>query len=126
MNEWQTWWAEILAEYDFSIQYCKKKDNSWADILSRRSDFVKRKAEQKEQTMLQTNKKKQLEYVYYHTTQIEEFLNEQIKKKISQNRFMKKIIRKIEEHFEMKITKKLLLFQELIYVLLTTRKKMIE
>ena len=39
---------------------------------------------------------------------------------------MKKIIKKIEEHFKMKIMKKLLLFQKLIYVLLTTRKKMIE
>ena len=82
LNEWQTWWAEILAEYDFIIQHCKKKNNSWADILNRKSDFIKREIEQKKQTMLQTNKKKQLEYVYYHTTQIEEFLNEQIKKKI--------------------------------------------
>ena len=39
---------------------------------------------------------------------------------------MKKIIKKIEEHFKMKIVKKLLLFQELIYMLFTTRKKMIE
>ena len=52
LNEWQAWWAKILTEYDFIIQYCKKKDNNWADILSRRSDFVKRKIEEKEQAML--------------------------------------------------------------------------
>ena len=28
LNEWQAWWAETLAEYNFIIQYCKKKDNS--------------------------------------------------------------------------------------------------
>ena len=32
----------------------------------------------------------------------------------------------IDEHFKMKITKKLLLFQELIYVFLAMRKKMIQ
>ena len=42
------------------------------------------------------------------------------------DKFMKKIIRKIEKYFKIKIVKKLLLFQELIYMLLTTRKKMIE
>src|SRR5204863_8384528 len=39
---------------------------------------------------------------------------------------MKKIIKKIEEHFEMKIAKKLLLFQKLIYMSSATRKKMIK
>src|SRR6266487_4259289 len=39
---------------------------------------------------------------------------------------MKKIIREIKKHSEMKVMKKLLLFQELIYVLSATRKKMIE
>ena len=52
LNEQQAQWAETLAEYDFIIQYCKKKNNSWADILSRRSDFVKREVKKKEQTML--------------------------------------------------------------------------
>ena len=55
LNEWQTWWAETLAEYDFIIQYCKEKNNSWADILSRWSDFVKKETEKKEQIMLWTN-----------------------------------------------------------------------
>ena len=52
-------------------------------------------------------------------------MNEQIKK-ILQDKFIKKIINKINEYFEMKITKKLLLFQELIYVLSATRKKVIQ
>ena len=47
LNEQQTWWAEILTEYDFIIQYCKEKNNSWADILSRKSDLVKKEAEEK-------------------------------------------------------------------------------
>ena len=76
--------------------------------------------------MLQINQKKQLEYAHYWFIQIEESLNKQIRKKTSWDRFMKKIIRKIEEHSEMKIVKKLLLFQELIYVSSATRKKMIE
>ena len=76
--------------------------------------------------MLQKNKKKQLEYIHCQIIQIEKFLNEQIKKKISQDRFTKKIIRKIEKYSEMKIVKKLLLFQKLIYVSSATRKKMIE
>ena len=38
---------------------------------------------------------------------------------------MKKIINEINEYFEMKIVKKLLLFQELIYVSSATRKKTI-
>ena len=49
---------KILAEYDFIIQHCKKKDNSWADILNRKSDFIKRKIKEKEQAMLQINQKK--------------------------------------------------------------------
>ena len=53
-------------------------------------------------------------------------MNEQIKKKILQDKFTKKIVKKINKYFEMKITKKLLLFQELIYMLSATRKKMIE
>ena len=28
LNEWQAQWTETLAEYDFIIQHCKKKDNS--------------------------------------------------------------------------------------------------
>ena len=39
---------------------------------------------------------------------------------------MKKIIRKIEKHFKIKVVKKLLLFQKLIYMLSATRKKMIK
>ena len=64
LNEWQAWWAKILAEYDFIIQHCKKKDNSWADILNRKSDFVKKETEEKEQAMLRTNQEKQIEYVH--------------------------------------------------------------
>ena len=52
LNEWQAWWAEILAEYDFVIQYYKRKNNSWTDILSKRSDFIKRKIKKKKQAML--------------------------------------------------------------------------
>ena len=64
LNEQQAQWAEILAKYDFIIQHCKEKNNSWADILSRRSDFVKRKVKEEEQTMLQANQKEQLEYAH--------------------------------------------------------------
>ena len=53
-------------------------------------------------------------------------MNKQIKKKISQDRLIKKIIRKIKEHFKIKIVKKLLLFQKLIYMSSATRKKMIK
>ena len=126
LNEQQAWWAETLAEYNFAIQYCKEKNNNWADILSRRSDFIRKETEEKNQTMLQTNQEEQLEYVHCWIIKIEEFLNKQIKKKISWDRFTKKIIRKIEKYFEMKVTKKLLLFQELIYVSSATRKKMIK
>src|SRR5947207_14441194 len=76
--------------------------------------------------MLQTNQEKQLEYVHCQIIQIKKSLNKQIKKKISQDKFTKKIIRKIKKHSEMKIIKKLLLFQELIYMSSATRKKMIE
>ena len=58
LNEWQTWWAETLAEYDFIIQYCKKKDNNWADILSRKSDFIKKTENLQEQIILQENQDK--------------------------------------------------------------------
>ncbi len=46
LNKWQAWWAETLAEYDFVIQYCKEKNNSWTDILSRRSDFIKEESKE--------------------------------------------------------------------------------
>ena len=52
LNEWQAQWAETLAEYDFIIQHCREKNNSWADILNRKSDFIKKKFELKKQTML--------------------------------------------------------------------------
>ena len=65
LNEWQAWWTETLTEYNFIIQHCKEKNNSWTNILSRKSDFIKKEIKQKEQTMLQINKKKQLEYAYY-------------------------------------------------------------
>src|SRR5438477_6857932 len=39
---------------------------------------------------------------------------------------MKKIIRKIKKHLKIKVVKKLLLFQKLIYMSSATRKKMIE
>ena len=58
LNEQQAQWAEILAEYDFIIQYYKEKDNNWADILNRKSDFVKKEIKKKEQAMLQINQKK--------------------------------------------------------------------
>src|SRR5436190_22560424 len=76
--------------------------------------------------MLQTNKQEQLKYTHCQIIQIEKFLNKQIKKKISQDKFTKKIIRKIEKHSEMKIVKKLLLFQKLIYMSSATRKKMMK
>ena len=56
LNEQQAWWAEILAEYNFIIQHCKRKDNNWTDILNGRSDFIKKEIKQKEQTILQINK----------------------------------------------------------------------
>ena len=126
LNEQQAWWVKTLAEYDFTIQYCKEKNNSWADILSRRSDFVKEEIEEKKQAMLQINQEKWLEYAHCWLISSEELLNEQIKKKTSWDRFMKKIIEKIEKHSEMKIIKKLLLFQELIYMSSATRKKVIQ
>ena len=52
-------------------------------------------------------------------------INKQIRKEILQDKFTKKIIKKINKHSEMKIVKKLLLFQELIYVSSTTRKEVI-
>ena len=75
--------------------------------------------------MLQTNKEEQLEYAHCWITQVKKFLNEQIRKEISRNKFTKKIINEINKYSEMKIMKKLLLFQELIYVSFTTRKKVI-
>ena len=42
LNKWQAQWAKILVEYDFIIQYCKEKNNSWTDILNRKSDFIKK------------------------------------------------------------------------------------
>ena len=126
LNEQQAQWTETLTEYDFTIQYCKEKNNSWTDILNRKSDFIKEKIKQEKQTMLQTNKEKQLKYTHCQIIQIKKLLNKQIKKKISQDRFTKKIIKKIKKYSEMKIIKKLLLFQELIYVSSATRKKMIE
>ena len=126
MNEQQAWWTETLAEYNFIIQYCKEKDNNWADILSRRSDFIKKEIKEKKQAMLRTNQEEQIKYAHCQIIWTEEFLNKQIRKEISQDKFMKKIIRKIEEHFKMKITKKLLLFQKLIYMSSATRKKIIK
>ena len=76
--------------------------------------------------MLQTNENEQLKYVHCRITQTKEFLNEQIRKKISRNKFTKKIVNEINKHFKMKITKKLLLFQELIYMSSATRKEIIQ
>src|SRR5436190_20263330 len=76
--------------------------------------------------MLQANQEKQLKYIHCQITQIKKFLNKQIKKKISQDRFTKKIIREIEKHLKMKVAKKLLLFQKLIYMSSAIKKKMIE
>ena len=64
LNEWQAWWAETLAEYDFIIKHCKEKNNNWADILNRKLNFIKKEIEQKKQAMLQINKKKQLKYAH--------------------------------------------------------------
>ena len=55
LNEWQAQWMKTLAEYNFVIQYCKEKNNSWTNILSRKSDFIKKKNKEQEQTMLQAN-----------------------------------------------------------------------
>src|SRR5438034_844490 len=55
--------------------------------------------------------------------------NHQVKSQestIFHDKFTKKIIKKIKKYSEMKITKKLLLFQKLIYMSSATRKKMIE
>ena len=52
--------------------------------------------------------------------------NEQIRKEISRNKFTKKIVNKINKYFEIKVTEKLLLFQELIYVSFATRKEVIQ
>ena len=78
--------------------------------MNKRSDFVREESEEKKQIMLQANQEEQLEYAHCQLTQIKKSLNEQIKKKTSQDKFMKKIIKKIEEHSEMKVVKKLLLF----------------
>jgi len=48
LNEWQARWAKTITEYDFVIQHCKEKNNSWADILSRKSDFIKKKNKEQE------------------------------------------------------------------------------
>ena len=46
LNEQEAWWAEILTEYNFVIQHCKEKNNSWTNILSRQSDFIKKEEEE--------------------------------------------------------------------------------
>ena len=90
LNEWQAQWTKTLTEYNFVIQHCKRKDNSWADILSRRSDFIKKAEEKQEQTMLQENQNEQLEYAHCRITWIKKSLNKQIRKKTAQDRFTKK------------------------------------
>ena len=75
LNEWQAQWAEILAEYNFIIQYCKKENNSWTDILNKKSDFIKNINEKQEQTMLQINQNKQLEYTHCRIIRTGKFLN---------------------------------------------------
>ena len=59
------------------------------NILSRRSDFIKEVSEKQEQTVLQANQDKQLEYAHCRIIRTKKFLNEQIKKKILQDRFTK-------------------------------------
>ena len=72
---------KTLTKYDFIIQYCKKKNNNWTDILSRKSDFIKNADEEQEQTMLQANQNRQLKYVHCRIIRTKKSLNEQIKKK---------------------------------------------
>ena len=52
LNRQQAQWAETLAEYNFIIQHCKEKNNSWADILNRRLNFIKKTKKEQKQTML--------------------------------------------------------------------------
>ena len=59
--------------------------------------------------MLQTNQDKQLEYAHCRIIQAKKSINKQIKKEILWDKFTKKIIRKINKHFKIKIMKKLLL-----------------
>ena len=47
LTQRQARWSETLASYDFRIQHCKGKENSWADALSRRPDLMTKKRERK-------------------------------------------------------------------------------
>ena len=78
------------------------------NILSRKSNFIKNADEKQEQTMLWANQNKQLKYTHCRITQIEELLNEQIRKKISRDKFTRKIINEINKHLKIKVPKKLL------------------
>ena len=48
LNEQQAQWAETLAKYNFIIQHCKEKNNSWTNILNRKSDFIKKESKKQE------------------------------------------------------------------------------
>ena len=70
-----------------SIERNENKDEHNWTLTNEWSDFVKREIKEEKQTMLQTNHKKQLKYVHCQIIQNEELLNEQIKKKISWDKF---------------------------------------
>ena len=53
-NRRQIRWAELLEQYKFKILYTPEKENSRADILSRRKDLITK--ESTDGTILKKNK----------------------------------------------------------------------
>jgi len=135
LNGRQARWAEVLAEYDFTIQHCKGKDNSWADALSRRPDYMQGE-ETQQQALLRTDEKGEIQYNREEMARLtrveaeEPDIIENIRKETAQDKFTQQIKQRLEdEKYEdpnMRYQDGLLLYEELIYVPRRIRQQVIQ
>jgi hypothetical protein len=114
LNGRQARWAETLAEYDFTIQHCKGKDNAWADALSRRPDLMEGE-DNHERPALLIKEGKDVRYNSQETliriTSVETLMNE-IRTATQKDKYAQRLLNegKLEERDG------ILLFEGLVYV----------
>ena len=100
MNCRQVRWVETLAAYNFTITYCKGSENTRADALSRRTDYIGPKQERPRAILKQTEVGLQYNELLATIAIIEDIeLEKRLKEAYGIDECVKRVLSKVEGDF---------------------------
>lgn len=100
LNHRQVHWTETLAVYNFTVAYYKGSENTRADALSRRTDYVSLKQEQPRAILKQTDTGLEYNKLLATIAIVEDTeLEERLKKAYAIDEYIKQVLTKVKGDF---------------------------